>query len=75
MRYVRVVSCLLGAAIHASDENTGCSQSAFVSEQQPNRAVRVPEKSPDLFGSDDELVYVAVQCSGAAFSKQFTRDV
>lgn len=75
IRYHRVVSCLLGAAVHASDKNTGCSQSAFQSEQQVITAVRVPEKYPDLFGSDDELVYVAVQCSGAAFSKQFTRDV
>ena len=75
IRYHRVISCLLGAAVYASDKNTVSSQSAFQSEQQVITAVRVPEKYPDLFGSDDELVYVAVQCSGAAFSKQFTRDV
>ena len=72
---VSVVSSLLDTAVHTCDDNNSGAQSACPSEKQPIRPVRVPEKYPDLFGSDDEIVYVAEECSGAALLNQFRPDL
>lgn len=61
----QVDSSLFHSVIHSSDEKNVGPSSPGRLEHKHFKEVRVPEKYPDIFGSDDEVHYIEDESQGA----------